>query len=110
MNAWASAFGLWSADYCLLATILILVALLVMRFLRQPVRRLTGGWITMGGLTILAVICCLPFWPRVPILPPNLLTNQQLRSHLKLPKARCPCGLWNSMVPPCRRGPNSFAC
>jgi tetratricopeptide (TPR) repeat protein len=65
-----SAVGLvgWLADFYLLATLLTLVAILARRWLRQPARRLTVGWIVAVELTALAVICALPFWPRIPVL------------------------------------------
>jgi len=68
VNSWTSTVASWTADYYFLATLLILLTWVAMRFVRQPVRRLTIVWMTMAGLVVLAAICGMPNWPRVQIL------------------------------------------
>ncbi len=65
-----SAVGLvaWLADFYLLATLLMLVALAARRRIRQPAQRLTVNWVVAVELAALAVVCTLPFWPRIPLL------------------------------------------
>ena len=65
-----SAVGLvaWLADFYLLATLLMLVALAARRWIRQPVQRLTVNWVVAVELAALAVVCTLPFWPRISLL------------------------------------------
>ena len=62
-----SAAGLvgWLADFYLLATLLMLVAIVARRWIRQPAQRLTVHWIVAVELAILAAVCALPFWPRI---------------------------------------------
>ena len=47
----------WLADFYLLATLLLAVALLARRWIRQPAQRLTVGWIVAVELAALAVVC-----------------------------------------------------
>jgi beta-lactamase regulating signal transducer with metallopeptidase domain len=65
-----SAGGLvgWLADFYLLATLLLLVALAARRWIRQPVHRLTVAWIVGIELLALAVICALSTWPRISLV------------------------------------------
>ncbi len=62
-----TAVGLlaWLADFYLLATLLMLIAVIARRWIRQPEQRLTVGWIVSVELTALAVACVMPFWPRI---------------------------------------------
>src|SRR5208282_367638 len=62
-----SAIGLagWLADFYLLATLLMLVAIVARRWIRQPAQRLTVHWIVAVELAVLAAVCAMPFWPRV---------------------------------------------
>ena len=62
-----SAIGFigWLADFYLLATFLMLVAIVARRWIRQPAQRLTVHWIVAVELAVLAAVCAMPFWPRV---------------------------------------------
>ena len=62
-----SAVGLvgWLADFYLLATILMLVAVAARRWMRQPAQRLAVSWIVSVELAALAMVCAMPFWPRI---------------------------------------------
>ncbi len=55
----------WLADFYLLATLLMLVALAARRWIRQPAQRLALNWVVAVELAALGVVCALPFWPRV---------------------------------------------
>ena len=55
----------WLADYYLLATLLLLIPLACWRWVRQPAHRILIAWTVMLELAMLAVVCALPFWPRV---------------------------------------------
>ncbi len=59
----------WLMDYFLLATVLLGVAFIALRLVRQPKRRLVIAWVVLGELTALAVVCALPSWPRMSLLP-----------------------------------------
>ena len=65
MNPWTAEVGLWLVDFYLLSTLLLLVLLAGISFVRQPVRRLVTAWAALAGLVMLAVACSLPGWPRV---------------------------------------------
>lgn len=62
-----SAIGLvgWLADFYLPATLLMLVAIVARRWVRQPAQRLTVHWIVAVELAVLAAVCAMPFWPRI---------------------------------------------
>ena len=62
-----SAVGLvgWLADFYLLATLLMLVAIVARRWIRQPAQRMTVHWIVAVELAVLAAVCAMPFWPRI---------------------------------------------
>ena len=76
-----SAVGLvaWLADFYLLATLLMLVALAARRRIRQPAQRLTVNWVVAVELAALAAVCALPFWPRIPLLRPILRNPRSKR-------------------------------
>ncbi len=65
-----SAAGLirWLADFYLLATVLLLIAMAARRCIRQPLHRLTLAWVVTLELAALAVVCALPGWPRIALL------------------------------------------
>src|SRR5271166_4958344 len=69
-----SAVGLvaWLVDFYLLATLLMLVAIAARRWIRQPAQRVTVHWIVAVELATLAVVCALPFWPRISLLRATL--------------------------------------
>jgi len=52
----------WLLDYYLAATLLLVVACLGWRWVRQPAHRITAAWTVMLELIALAVVCALPFW------------------------------------------------
>jgi Zn-dependent protease with chaperone function len=58
----------WLVDYYLLATLLLLAVCLSWRWIRQPAHRITAAWIVMIELLALAVVCALPFWPRISLV------------------------------------------
>ena len=68
MSSWTAAIGIWLIDYYVLATALLAVAAAGMWWTKQSARRVAVVWATMAGLTLLAVICALPTWPRARIL------------------------------------------
>ena len=61
----AGALVGWVANYYLAATLLLALVLVGWRWIRQPVHRLLMAWTVMLELLVLAVVCTLPFWPRV---------------------------------------------
>ncbi|MBN1591010.1 MAG: M56 family metallopeptidase [Pirellulales bacterium] len=58
----------WLADYYLLATLFLAALLLARQWIRQPAHRLTLAWVVSVELIVLAVICALPFWPRISLV------------------------------------------
>lgn len=91
MNSWPSAVALWVADYYLLATLLLFLTWAAMRFVRQPVHRLTLAWVTMAGLAVLAATCSLPTWPRfqtISILPDRPVSKVSTLPSVEVPTAR----------------------
>ncbi len=58
----------WLADYYLAATLLLLVSFAGWRWVRQPAHRLMVAWSVMIELIALAVVCGLPFWPKVSLI------------------------------------------
>ncbi|MCO6047613.1 carboxypeptidase regulatory-like domain-containing protein [Aeoliella sp. ICT_H6.2] len=62
MNAWYDYALGWFADYYLLSTLLLAVVLLVGKWMRQPARRLTLAWATVGSLVLLGVLLAVPGW------------------------------------------------
>ena len=78
MNQWISSCAgpvfAWLADYYLAASLLLLSALVGRRWVRQPAHRILIAWTLMFELIALAVVCMLPFWPRVSLFvaaPPS---------------------------------------
>ncbi len=65
----------WLADYHLAATLLLLVAFAAWRWIRQPVHRILVAWTVMLELIVLAIVCALPFWPRVSLVA---VTSQEV--------------------------------
>jgi protocatechuate 3,4-dioxygenase beta subunit/Zn-dependent protease with chaperone function len=55
----------WLADYYLAATLLLILALVARRWVRQPAHRIVIAWALMFELVALAIVCMLPFWPRM---------------------------------------------
>jgi Zn-dependent protease with chaperone function len=55
----------WLADFYLPATLLMLVAIVARRWIRQPAQRLAIHWVVAVELAVLAGVCILPFWPRI---------------------------------------------
>jgi beta-lactamase regulating signal transducer with metallopeptidase domain len=55
----------WMVDYTILATVFLAALLLARRWIRQPAHRLTLAWIVTVELLVLAVVCAMPFWPRI---------------------------------------------
>ena len=58
----------WLMDFYLVATTLLLIAVVARRWIRQPAHRLTVAWIVAVELAALAVACGLPIWPKIPLL------------------------------------------
>ncbi|MBN2579802.1 MAG: hypothetical protein JXB10_12510 [Pirellulales bacterium] len=59
----------WLADYYLATTLLLLITWIGWRWVRQPARRITAAWTVTLELLVLAVVCALPFWPRIALRP-----------------------------------------
>jgi beta-lactamase regulating signal transducer with metallopeptidase domain len=55
----------WLADFYMAASILLAGAALAVLLLRQPARRLTLAWTTLGGVIALAVLTCLAGAPQL---------------------------------------------
>jgi hypothetical protein len=72
MNASIASLGnlvlTWLADYYLVATFLLLATLIGWRWVRHPAHRILIAWTVMLELAVLAVVCALPFWPRVSLI------------------------------------------
>jgi beta-lactamase regulating signal transducer with metallopeptidase domain len=58
----------WLADFYLLATLLLVLGCVALRWTRQPVRRLSVAWTLIVELVVLAVVCALPGWPRISLI------------------------------------------
>lgn len=88
MIRFTDSLGLWVADFYLLSSIFLVIALVAIAVLRQPVHRLTMAKSTLVSLGLLAGMCALPGWSVVhlmtaegeSLLPPSeseaLATNQ----------------------------------
>jgi beta-lactamase regulating signal transducer with metallopeptidase domain len=70
MNEFSLGAAAWLWDYYLLASALLLVALVATSFIRQPVRRRAIAWSAVAALFALAVLCAWPDWAQVHIVPP----------------------------------------
>lgn len=64
----AGVFTGWLADFGLAATVLLLIALLGWRWIRQPAHRILVAWMVMLNLLVLAIACALPFWPKISLV------------------------------------------
>jgi BlaR1 peptidase M56/WD domain, G-beta repeat len=64
MKTWPETMSDWLVDYYALTTVILVAAVVVMRRLRQPVRRLSVARSAFVGLAMLAVLAALPGWPR----------------------------------------------
>ncbi|MBN1589538.1 MAG: hypothetical protein JW888_08490, partial [Pirellulales bacterium] len=65
MNTLAEALVVRLVDFYVAATLLLLVAGVVICLLRQPAQRLAVATAAMVGLAMLVVLCPLPGWPRI---------------------------------------------
>jgi tetratricopeptide (TPR) repeat protein len=86
MNASLTSFaGLllnWLADYYLAATLVLSLTFLGWRWMRQPAQRIAAAWTVMLELLVLAVVCALPFWPKI-----SFFAARSPRPVAKLPAA-----------------------
>jgi Zn-dependent protease with chaperone function/protocatechuate 3,4-dioxygenase beta subunit len=82
ITAVAASLAGWLADFYLLATLLLLLAFVGWRSIRQPVHRLTVAWAVMIELALLAAICASPAWPRLAL---TAAAPEQTASDLSLP-------------------------
>ena len=64
MNSGLNYLAHWVMDFELAATLLLGAALLAMRWIRQPARRVALGWAVSLALTLLLAATALPGWPR----------------------------------------------
>jgi beta-lactamase regulating signal transducer with metallopeptidase domain len=69
LTSLASPLVGWLIDYYVLATVLLLVAWGVWRWVRQPARRIVIGWAVVAELIALAVVCAMPWWPTMSLAP-----------------------------------------
>src|SRR6185503_10750178 len=69
MNTWLSLLSSWLVDVLVLGTVVLILALAAMAFLRQPAARMTVAWGAMLGLALLCVLAALPLWPRHALFP-----------------------------------------
>ncbi len=67
MNAFLESLTAWLVDFLVLATALLIGALLLRHAFRQPTRRVALAWGTWLGVATLAVLTALPTWPRYEI-------------------------------------------
>jgi beta-lactamase regulating signal transducer with metallopeptidase domain/tetratricopeptide (TPR) repeat protein/protocatechuate 3,4-dioxygenase beta subunit len=68
MTRFAESYGVWLADYYLLATVLLALALSGIVFLKQPAQRLMVTKSTFAALVLLAILCAVPGWSVVHLL------------------------------------------
>jgi beta-lactamase regulating signal transducer with metallopeptidase domain len=68
MKSSLDAVAYWLIDYYIAATVVLIVVALVHRTIREPARRLALHWGALLGLTLLAVLCALPGWPRIDVM------------------------------------------
>jgi protocatechuate 3,4-dioxygenase beta subunit/beta-lactamase regulating signal transducer with metallopeptidase domain len=76
------SFALWLADYYVLSTLLLVLALIGIAALAQPVRRLAIVKSSLMALVVLAALCALPGWSVVHVMTeerqalPPVVTNE----------------------------------
>jgi beta-lactamase regulating signal transducer with metallopeptidase domain len=67
MKSAFDAIAYWVIDYYLAATFVLAVVAVAQRMIQQPARRLALYWGSLVGLTLLALLCILPGWPRIDV-------------------------------------------
>ena len=100
----AASLAGWLADFYLLATLLLLLAFVGWRSIRQPVHRLTVAWAVMIELALLAAICASPAWPRLALTaaaperstgdssPPPIARSSEAPPAPQSPRTQIPSG------------------
>ncbi|NOY40276.1 MAG: hypothetical protein GXP26_00365 [Planctomycetes bacterium] len=78
MNALTELLTLWLADYFLLATLLLTVALVLFRLINQPARRLVLARPTLAALFLLSGLCAMPGWSLVHLMTEEKPTTSLL--------------------------------
>jgi beta-lactamase regulating signal transducer with metallopeptidase domain len=68
MTRFAESYAVWLADYYLLATVLLALALAGAAILKQPAQRLAVAKSTLVALLLLAILCAVPGWSVVHLL------------------------------------------
>ncbi len=68
MTQFADSLALWLADFYLLTTVLLALALVGIAVLKQPAQRLAIAKATLMALALLAALCALPRWSVVHLL------------------------------------------
>ena len=86
----------WLGDYYFVATLLLLAALVGRRFVRQPAHRILIAWTVMLELVVLAVVCALPFWPRISFVA---APTPKAVAVAEAPKAELPAAVERPMMP-----------
>src|SRR5262245_48253641 len=64
MNTWVTSVASGLTDYYVLSTIFLAAVVVALKCTTQPTRRIVIAWATMGGLSLLLVLCFLPGWAR----------------------------------------------
>ncbi len=82
MTHFAESYAVWLADYYLLSTILLALALLAVAVLKQPAQRLAIAKSSLVALVLLAVLCAIPGWSAV-----HLLTAERSKPTADLPQS-----------------------
>jgi beta-lactamase regulating signal transducer with metallopeptidase domain len=72
MSTVAESYGRWLADYYLLASVLLALALASTAILKQPAQRLAIAKSTLVSLILLAVLCAIPGWSAIHLLTAEL--------------------------------------
>jgi len=75
------SFAIWLADYYVLSTVLLALAVVGMSMLRQPAQRLAIAKSTLVALVLLASLCALPGWSLV-----HLIRAEQPEAAAALPQ------------------------
>ena len=68
MTHFADSLGLWFADFYVLSAVLLALALVAVRIVRQPVHRIAIVKSTIVALALLAGLCALPGWSIVHLI------------------------------------------